>query len=189
MASSKVLEMIAITAQIYGKEFAPATAQVLAADLEGYPEQSVLAALSRCRKECRQFPTLSEILARIDDGRPGAEEAWAMIPKDESASVVWSDEMAGAFDVARHLIDEDPIAARMAFKETYSRLISDARASGAPVRWTPSLGHDKRGRQAALQEAVERGRLSAPHAQELLPDQPINPKVAALIGGSTKRLT
>ncbi len=114
--------------------------------------------------------TIQDVVSRIDDGRPGPEEAWAMIPKDEAGSVVWSEEMALAFGVARHLLDEgDSVGARMAFKESYAKHVSVARDQGRPVRWSPSLGHDPRGRDAALSEAVTAGRLTYEHAQELSP--------------------
>lgn len=189
MSDTDLFEAIVGTAEIMGKELSMAGAKMLAHDLATYPAPVVIKALGRCRLELRTFPTVADIIARIDDGRPGVEEAWAMIPKDESASVVWSDEMAGAYAVARSLIDEDEVAARMAFKESYQRLVADARAERRPAKWSPSLGHDPRGRQQALQDAVERGRLSQDHAQALLPGQPISPKVAALIGNAAKRLT
>ena len=116
-----------------------------------------------------------------------------MIPQDEAGSTVWTDEMAAACGVARHLLAEgDRIGARMAFKEAYSRLVAQARDDGKPVRWSPSLGHDPGGREAVLQEAVRLGRLSIAHAAvELLPGiedrRPAllagQERVAALIGG------
>jgi hypothetical protein len=181
MGSSQLLKAIAVTAQIYGRELSEDAARVYAADLAAYPEALVLQALSRCRKEVPRFPTIADIVARIDDGRPGADEAWAMIPKDERASVVWSAEMRDAFGVARALIDSDEIAARMAFRETYTRLVSDARARGVPAQWEPSLGHDRLGHAAALKEAVHKGRITAAHANALLAE-PARSEVRQLEG-------
>jgi len=192
MVSADVAKALAIMAQLSGKEFSPDAARMLAGDLAEYPERDVLAALGRCRKELRFFPTLAEIIARIDDGRPGPEEAWAMIPKDEDGSVVWSDEMAEAFDPIRFLIEEDPIAARMAFKESYLKLVTDARARRKPVRWAPSLGHDRHGHVAALMTAVDKGRMSLTDACSHSPELEFQrgPTLQELgFSNLTKRLT
>jgi hypothetical protein len=51
------------------------------------------------------------VIERLDDGRPGAEEAWAMVPKDEEESAVITGEMRFAMGVAlRLLADGDAIA-------------------------------------------------------------------------------
>jgi hypothetical protein len=166
---SKLLQTIQATAEIYGRTMSAFSAEILLNDLSEYPEADILKSLTRCRKELRSFPTLAEIISRIDDGRPGVEEAWAMLPKDESASVVWTEEMRDAFGVVRSQLDSDPIAARMAFKEVYSRLLTDSRASRKAPKWEPSLGFDRHSRDAALQEAVSKGRLEIGYAQSLSP--------------------
>ena len=185
----QLLEAIVGTAEVMGKELSPVGAQMLAQDLSVYSPGAVIQALAKCRKELRTFPTVADIVARIDDGRPGPEEAWAMIPKDERQSVVWTEEMAAAFDACRHLIGYDLVAARMAFREAYSRELAGARSNARPVHWSPSLGFDRHGRESVVLEAVTRGRLTAQHAQELLPDASISPRILALISGATKRLT
>lgn len=169
-ADLQVIQALTVTAELMGKEFSsPAAARMLAEDLADFPVPAVVLALTRCRRELRTFPTLADIIARIDDGRPGPEEAWAMIPQDEAGSVVWTDEMAEAFGVARSLLD-DPVAARMAFRETYLRLLTEARTLRRPVRWTPSLGQDPSQREYAVLEAERHGRISAKHAASLLPE-------------------
>lgn len=170
MASSQVIKALAVTAQIFGKELAEDAARVYAMDLGGYSEAAVLTALSRCRRELRTFPAIADIIARVDDGRPGAEEAWALLPKDEESSVVWCDEMREAFGTVRSLIADDPIAARMAFREVYTRLVSEARAERKAPRWEPSLGHDKTTHEPAIREAVRKGLLDQSHAATLLPE-------------------
>lgn len=197
MPSEQLIQAVAVTAELCGRIFSPAAAAVFVDDLSRYPEAQVLGALRRCRREVRGLLTVQDVLSRLDDGRPGAEEAWAMIPQDEAGSTVWTEEMAAAFGVARHLLaDGDRIGARMAFKESYGRLVSQARDDGKPVRWSPSLGHDPGGREAVLQEAVRLGRLSIAHAAvELLPgieDRRPAPlagqeRVAALIGGLARK--
>lgn len=174
-------EAVAVTYAAMGQELTDAALTVIVGDMENLPLPSVLAALQRCRKELRRI-SLSDILERIPGGHPGAEEAWAIVApalSDERISLVWTDEMSQAFGVALNLSD-DPVAARMAFKETYSRLIAEARDSGKPIKWTPSLGHDKQGRESALVEAVTKGRLTATHAMRLLPAD-VSPDVVAMI--------
>lgn len=109
-----------------------------------------------------------------------------MIPRDEAASVVWTSEMAQAWGVAAPLLAQgDGVAARMAFLERYRALVQLGRDAGVPPQWTPSLGHDPLGRESALIEAAERGRLSASHVAVLLPhrDQP-NQRLQALLAAS-----
>lgn len=172
MTSSKVIEAIAVTAELCGRTFSPAAAMVFASDLDGFPESAVLSALSRCRKEVRGMMTIADVISRIDDGRPGVEHAWAMIPQDENTSVVWTDEMAAAWGGAAPLLREgDRIGARMAFKETYARLMTEARDRKEPPKWTPSFGDDKLGRLAAVDEAVRHKRLGVEHAVLMLGDE------------------
>lgn len=112
-------------------------------------------------------PVPADILAQIesaaaDDGRPGVEEAWAMAFRatDEAATIVWTDEMSEAFGVARPLLlAGDEVAARMAFKESYQRLVDEARAERVQVKWSATLGHDTTGRNAALLPHVQAGRI------------------------------
>lgn len=177
--SARVWKLLAVLAAVHSRgQIDDDVADAYASDLAAYPEPLVLHALDRCRRELRTFPTIADIISRIDDGRPGAEEAWAMIPKDEAGSVVWSTEMRDAFAVARSLLADDPVAARMAFRETYVKLVTDARARQTPTAWIPSLGHGVEERSQAVQFALERGRLSADQAKRLLPDGETERRIA-----------
>lgn len=170
MASKALLQAIAVTAELCGKVFSDASARVFADDLSGFDEQAVMKALTRCRKEVRGILSLQDVISRIEDGRPGVEEAWAMLPQDGDGSVVWTDEMAAAWGIALPLInDGDRIAARMAFKEAYTRMITQARDERLPVRWTLSQGEDKATRQRALIDAVQHKRISLDTAVKQLP--------------------
>lgn len=165
---SKLLEIVKATAEIYGKQISLAAAVMFLADLDAHDSNTINAALSKCRKELRNFPTVADVIARIDDGRPGAEEAWSLIPQDESGSTVWTEEMQSAYGIAKRLLDEgDAVAARMAFRESYTQKVSEARLSGTRARWTPSLGHDVSGRQVVISEAVRLGRLPMSSLQEI----------------------
>lgn len=176
-------EAIAVTAELTGTVMSEPAARVMANDLARFPEPQVLEALTRCRRELKGRLTIADVLTRIDDGRPEAEEAWAMLPKDEAGSVVWTDEMARAFGVAYPLMRSgETIPARMAFLERYRAEVRKARDKGKPVKWTASLGHDIGSREAVLIEAARLGRLPHDHVQGLLPHREVPQPVMALLG-------
>lgn len=168
--NENLLKAIAVTAELTQTELSIDAARVMCEDLSAYDEQQILKALVRCRKELKSRLSIAEVISRIDDGRPGPEEAWAMIPKTEFSSVVWTSEMAEAFGVCCNLIDEgDTVQARMAFIEAYKDRVSRARNDGIKVQWIPSLGHNPQSREHVLMEAAEKGRLTAKHVAQLLP--------------------
>lgn len=170
MASERLLQAIMVTTELTGTELSQAAANVFAEDLSRYPEHQVLRALTRCRREVKGRLTLADVIRRIDDGRPGPEEAWAAIPKSESETVVWTAEMATAFAAANPLLlDDDKIAARMTFLETYKRELANARDNGESVSWIPSLGHDSAGRDDVIMQAHEARKLTHKQAVALLP--------------------
>ncbi|SET40830.1 hypothetical protein SAMN05216326_12539 [Nitrosomonas marina] len=172
-ASEELLKAIAVTAELTDTDLSEAAARVMADDLSEYPEDQVLKALVKCRREVKGRLRISDVVSRLDDGRPGPEEAWAMIPHNERDSVVWTEEMAEAYGIAAPLInDGDRVQARMAFLETYKDRCEKARSEKLPVKWSPSLGFDKNGRERVLLEAVEKGRLSHDHVVGLLPPTP-----------------
>ena len=154
--NTEIIKALAVTAEICGGEMSDAAARVMLADLSEYPDEKVLEALKRVRRENKGRLTLAAILERIDTGHPGAEEAWAMFPKSESDSGVVTQEMATAWGIAGPLYDEgDHIGARMAFKETYERELKN----GNMPNWFLSGGHDKNGQEAAAIEGIRKGRL------------------------------
>lgn len=170
MSSDNLIKSVVATAEVMGTELSIDGARMMCAELAEFSEPMVLAALSRCRRELRSKLTLADIIQRLDDGRPGPDEAWSMMPRDEKQTVVWTEEMASAMRAAQPLLDAgDQVAARMAFRDAYQREISSARAQKKTVRWMASLGWDARGREAALREAVEKGRIDVKEAAALLP--------------------
>lgn len=114
----------------------------------------------------RFAPLPADVVAQIEslieqqDGRPGAEEAWALCLRcqDEAETIVWTAEMAQAWEVARAVLP-DEIGARMAFKEAYGRMTDEARRERQPAKWSVSLGHDPQRRSVAISAAVDAGRL------------------------------
>lgn len=165
-----LLTAVKATYEVVGQDISDLGIQAIVTELKQYDLQHVLLALTRCRKELRKL-TLADILDRLPGGHPGVEEAWAIVSRclsDENASVVWTDEIASAFGVARSLAN-DPIAARMAFKEKYVESIQRAKATHQKPVWRVSLGYDLRGREIALREAVDKGRVPAAHALKFVP--------------------
>lgn len=192
--SANTLKAIAVTAELTGTELSATALRVMDADLAAYPEAAVLRALDRCRKELKGRLTLSAVLERVEeeDGRPGADEAWsiALSSADEAETVVWTEEMAQAYGVARPVLDaRDKVGARMAFREAYERIVRDARAAGAPCRWTVSIGQDAERRAVALQAAVTLKRLAPAAITQYLPHIKADSTVVdALFGGKPQAL-
>lgn len=173
-SADPLVQAISLTSEVCGLPLSSAAAEMLAKDLSGFNESAVLDALARCRLELQGPLKTSDIIVRIEDGRPDADEAWAMMPRSESSSVVWTDEMAQAWGVASPLLQAgDMSAARAAFKETYTKAVLRARINRKPANWTPSLGNDVAGRDRVLLDAVKKKRISAEHAERLLPDNAI----------------
>jgi hypothetical protein len=189
-ASTALIRAVAATAELCGKSYSPAAAAMLVNDLSGFDEGSVMLALTRCRKDgldARTF-NVGAVIARIDDGRPGPEEAWAMLPMSEAQTVVWTDEMIAAWAVAAPLLAEgDRIGARMAFKESYAKQMLLARDEQRPARWRPSIGSDACARDVVLKDAMDKGRLAAPQVQALL-SAPMTAKGMALLASHTPKM-
>jgi len=165
--NSDLIKKLAVTYEaIGGREISEAAAKITIGLLDQYPEEGVSLALDRCLQEVKGHLAPSDIIQRIDDGRPGAEEAWGMLPKGEAETVVWTDEMSSAS--ISTIGDDDKVAARMTFKETYARLVREARDRREPANWQVSLGHDKEGRYPAIRAALEAGRISYATAEAIL---------------------
>lgn len=158
---SKVAQALTIAFEFVGQRVDEFAIAEMAMDLADYPEEQVLAALKRCRQELRSIK-FADIIDRIPGGHPGVEEAWSLIAKslnNEHVSIIWTDQMRRASAVVTALAD-DPVAARMAFKEVYSREVSEARAKRELPKWSASLGWDPHGREIAQLEADNRNRAT-----------------------------
>jgi hypothetical protein len=125
----------------------------------------------------RFFPTPADLIAQIDgaeanDGRPGADEAWAIALRgeDEASTVVWTAEIAEAMGIARPVLQAgDEVGARVAFRDTYNRLVQSARAAQKRAEWSASLGFDVEQRNRAITTAMVAGRLPYQAQQLALP--------------------
>lgn len=145
---------------------------MLFAALAIYPLVEVKAGLMahiRDPKRGQFLPMPADVIAQIqgmvaDDGRPGPEEAWAQAfrANDERMTVVWTSETAEAFAMASPVLAAgDEVGARMAFKETYARLVAEARETRKPMRLTVTLGDDNEQRDRVLLPHVLAGRIGA----------------------------
>lgn len=160
----ELADMLAVTAEVVGDQLRPTAGLVMVDDLSAYAMPALRKALTRCRRELKGRLTLAAIIERIDDGHLLPSEAWAVAiqASDEAATVVWTREMEQAWGAARALMAEgDKVAARMAFIDSYQRLVAEAKIERRPAQYHPSLGFDAAGRDGALRDAVQRGLLSA----------------------------
>lgn len=175
-ASTTLLQAVMVTAELCGYPFTSETvATVFIEDLAGYPESQVLAALKRCRLAHTGRLTVADVLSRLEDGRPGVETAWAQVATrtDERKSLAWCEEMRVAWATALPLLNAgDAIAARMAFKEEYTRLLTAARRERTPPQWSLTLGSDPDQREQVVTAAAAQGLITAAHAVTLLPYHP-----------------
>lgn len=173
MSATDVVKAITVTAELTGASMSGAAIAVMTQDLMvAYPEEAIIAALTRCRRELTRPLTAGAVFERLceNDGRPGIEEAWAMCPKTEADSVCWTLEMREAYSIARSLSDNgDSIGARMAFKDAYERLVRESRDNGFPTTWELSLGWDAGSRQKAVEKAVQVKAISSEAAAGYLP--------------------
>lgn len=144
--------------------------------VERYPLDAVRWAIARHVEVGKFEPVPAELIALIeaklsDDGRPGHDEAWsvAVTAGDERKTVVWTAETAQAMAAAQPLLAiGDEVAARMAFKEVYIRIVREARAARIPVVWSTSEGADPEHRKLAIGQAVAAGLLEGPKADDML---------------------
>jgi len=161
---------LAATAELCGHPLSSSAVALLVKDLATLDRNAVLKALARCRIDLHGALNIGEILVRIDDGRPGVDEAWNMLPVTEANSVVWTDEMAQAWAKVLPLLQRGEVEhARRMFKECYVQAVLLARCRREKVTWTPSLGSDPQERERVLQDALQKERLPASYVKELLP--------------------
>jgi hypothetical protein len=162
----------------YGKQMPEASEiGIWFKQLSPFPAATVKRAFEAYRMERPDFaPAPNGIVARarLMDGRPDENEAWAVAitSQDESETIIWTEEMAAAFNLARPLLETgDEIGARMAFKDAYKRLVGEARAANSPANWSVSAGWDANRRQIAVEKAIVAGLLAGPQPHLALPNE------------------
>lgn len=187
---------LAGAAEIYGKGVSESAAEIWFAALRDVTIDAYEAAMMRHMRDPdtgRFMPRPADIIAQIrgagaNDGRPEADEAFALVPKGEQDTAVWTAEMATAWYAgACDLYHTDRVGARMAFRASYDRAVRVARETGVPVKWAVTLGLDPRGREEPVRKAVADGRL--PPSAVLLLVGPVEARAADIIARATTRLT
>lgn len=163
-------------AELYGKSVSSSAKEMAFKLLARYPLSQIKAALQahmldpdNGRFMPRPADVVNKIRQQADGQFPGAEEAWAKFPRDESQSACICNEMAIAWGVA---CAQDEISGRMTFKEIYNREVAKSQASGQPPKWFVSMGSDREQRQQVTLDAVATGQLSAQQAHVYLPHIP-----------------
>lgn len=181
----KLLEALAVMAEVTGTDWSKPTVQFIEHELAAYPEKDAIIAIRRCMTELKHKVTLADILDRMPSQHPGVEQAWGMVSRvmnNEHVSICWTTQMREAYGASAPLA-ADMVAARMAFKESYSRLISEARASRQLPSWSVSLGYDVLMREECVREAAQKNLISQVTAAKLLAyDPPTDEAKQLLIG-------
>jgi len=142
--------------------------------LSQYSMEVVAVALKYHTTHSRFAPKPFDIVELVtkSDGRPSADEAWAIAlsGQDEDATVVWTQEMAKAFlESALPILGTgDKVGARMAFRETYNQAVVVARDLGMPTQWIVSQGNDPALREDTIKQARDVGRLTYEQCDKLL---------------------
>jgi hypothetical protein len=86
---------------------------------------------------------------------------------NEHVSIVWTEQMRKAYGAAR-AVQDDKIAARMAFKEVYSRELREARANHVFPVWKASLGYDPIMREECVKQAAQKNLIGHAYAAKLI---------------------
>lgn len=140
--------------------------------LSDFSFEAVQAAFKYNLANSKFVPKPADIVEIIltHDGRPTADEAWAFAQNgfDESLTVVWTDEASTAFLASALPLARDKVAARMAFRDHYTRLVQTARTNRVQVHWHVSRGHDPAQANEVINNAEVKGLLTHEQAQQHL---------------------
>lgn len=164
-----------LTAEYDLPAFGPERIQMWMEALAAYPAGSITKSVTNYIKTNRFKPQLADIVEgcakQLGEFWLGAEEAWGMMPKDESTSAMMTAESAEALAAAQPLIEKvDYTAARMTFKEAYTRLVDKAKLEGRMPAYYTSFGTDPVGRSTMLVNAVNKGQITVDEAVKALPE-------------------
>jgi len=182
----ELIKKVACAFEMCGSTLSEGAMEMTLVALEQYNEVALSKALDKCAKEITGRLSLAAIIQRIDDGRPGVEAAWGMVPKSEHESVVWTTEMREAYGACCGLLDaRDTVGARMAFKEKYSALLSSVRANESNVKWVFSAGQDVSSREGVLLKAVQERKILPERAQKMMPELESSEQFKQLMGDNS----
>ncbi|SIO39261.1 hypothetical protein SAMN05444172_1571 [Burkholderia sp. GAS332] len=140
--------------------------------LKPYSLEQVQAGLVHHMRTCiyARAPVPVDVIAYVDkriDGWPGENEAWAIAKRihvkpgelEVNTAMVFN-ELIDALGAVRHLLDDGDYSAAKAFKEVYTRIVTDARQKQPVPRWRVSLGADTSQHQEVIGKAVNEGRIA-----------------------------
>ncbi|MDH4329924.1 MAG: hypothetical protein OEW25_01025 [Nitrospira sp.] len=180
---SKLLLSLAVMCELTDTNWSEPTVKAIEQELSAYPEADVLGAIRKCQGELARRVTLADILDRIPSQHPGVEEAWVLVSQtmnNEHISIVWTDQMRKAFGAAV-AVQDDKIAARMAFKEVYSRELREARANHVFPVWNVSLGYDPIMREECVKQAAQKNLIGQAYAAKLIAYDPPTEEAVKLL--------
>ncbi|NUF09812.1 hypothetical protein [Snodgrassella sp. ESL0324] len=173
MNDEKIMQAIAVTAELTGTQLSDNAMLVMAEDLLAYPLDKVLIALERCRRELKGRLTLAAILDRVDEGWQSAEEAFNTLVagwENEHLSILTTHTAMHAAESASALFNiGDKYRAGLAFKTAYERIVSEKKAKGIQPDWYVSAGLDKEQLAQLVTEAAATGKITNDYALALLP--------------------
>lgn len=144
-------------------------------DTECYSFVDVMTAIRNARKQAKGRISIGDIMQHLEtlDGRPSAEEAWALAVKslDENLTIALTQETQEAWSSgASELLDiGDKFNASRAYIEKYNQLVTAARDKNVPISWFVSLGDDKDQRDNVVRQAYKENKITKEHAETLLP--------------------
>lgn len=157
--------------------------RAFASELDGVSLDDLQASIKFYRRQPgrRNMPSPADYIAAIPDGHPSVNEAWALIPKNDDDSVIWSEEMRMAYADAAPMVKEGSISnAFFTFKESYEKLVAESKQNRTKPKWSMSPGLDKSGRETAIIKAVEKKRISLELACKILPEIEYSPNYPQL---------
>lgn len=162
----RIFRSLKLALEISGTTLSADAMTVMVLKLSSYPEAEVLTAIDRCTEEVKGRLTLADIIGRIPDRWPSAEEAWAQIaPVGNEDSVVAPREAIMALGEIYALKAADLVAARMAFRDSYQRHVQAAKDRGErEPAWSVSVGSRKDNLEAVLLRAMDAGQISLSNA-------------------------
>ncbi len=191
MTSKKeIIKLLYKMADYHDTDLSPTKADRFADDLMGVE----LFYLEQAWKKYRmnpangnRFPSPGQLMALVDDGRPSAQTSWAMIGRDDDTSFMWTEEMREAWNFAYpHLRNSDGQSAWFTYKENYDRLVAEKRFNRVQVKWTPSFGFNKSGREDCMIKAIQEKKILPELAVKYCPELEENTRFQVIIGQQPK---
>lgn len=178
-SSDKLAGLIDALAGAFGRRLTDGMLLGFKMGLSDLPEQVVEGVVLEAIQRGGEFPsagTLRELALSMADGRPTAEQAWALIPKSECDTGYVTQEMMNAWiTVYEDYADGNRVGARIGFIKAYDQEVRNARAAMRPPKgWiSHGISYTQEERAQAEVAAIEQA-----HAMGAITDQ----RAARMIG-------